>query len=258
MGDEPKILLVDDDPDIRRMFVDLFSPAKGTALLEQGDRLFGTEPGAPGPADALTCRVVTASSGRQGIRRVEDIMVGGDFFSIAFIDMHMPGMDGAETSRQIHAIDSNIHIVIVTAYSEYRCEDIARKSGLADFLFLRKPVDPEVIRQHARYLLKSHGMPKGRPPLRRRDTGIPETRSKSVPAFDAHPSGAGRPKPPPENTDGEFGVKASPSVEVCPFCPHGIGVRVQRKQWMRMIPFVARFRCTRCGRHFLSLVKKTP
>ena len=56
--------------------------------------------------------------------------------------MMMPGIDGAETAKQIWHIDPAIKIVIVTAYSDYTPDDIVRLVGREDLFYLRKPFNP--------------------------------------------------------------------------------------------------------------------
>jgi len=72
-------------------------------------------------------------------------------FTLAFIDVRMPpGWDGMETAKRIRALDPEIELVIVTAYSDHSIEEIVRAVGSSDkLLFLRKPFDPDELRQLA-------------------------------------------------------------------------------------------------------------
>ena len=63
--------------------------------------------------------------------------------------MKMPGIDGAETVKRIWSLDPDIKAVIVTAYSEFTPDDIVRVTGRDDIFYLRKPFNPEEIRQFA-------------------------------------------------------------------------------------------------------------
>jgi len=75
-------------------------------------------------------------------------------FAVAFIDMSMPGINGAETARQLWEIDPQIKIVIITAFSTYTPDDIVTIAGREDLLFLRKPFMNEEIRQFVRALTR--------------------------------------------------------------------------------------------------------
>jgi diguanylate cyclase (GGDEF)-like protein len=59
-----------------------------------------------------------------------------------------PGIDGVETARRIRALDGDVFIVIVTAFSDYHPNDIAAAIEPADKLFyLAKPLEPTEITQ---------------------------------------------------------------------------------------------------------------
>ena len=50
------------------------------------------------------------------------------------MDLHMPGMDGIETLRQIRAIDQKAAVMILTAWGTDDLEQQARQLGATDFL----------------------------------------------------------------------------------------------------------------------------
>ena len=64
----------------------------------------------------------------------------------------MPGMNGAETVREIWKIDPNMKVVIVTAFSDILPDEIVGIVGREDIFYLRKPFNPQEIRQFARAL----------------------------------------------------------------------------------------------------------
>ena len=62
-----------------------------------------------------------------------------------FLDISMPQMDGTETLRLIHEIDTGIQVIVVSGYAS---EDLARdllKHGACDFF--QKPVDLERLHE---------------------------------------------------------------------------------------------------------------
>ena len=61
---------------------------------------------------------------------------------VAFLDIHMPGMNGVELARELKLLNSKINIVFATGFSEYMKEGIdLRMSG-----YIMKPVTPEAVR----------------------------------------------------------------------------------------------------------------
>lgn len=77
-----------------------------------------------------TLRVVAqARNGREAVEMVEEHRP-----DIAFLDVHMPGLNGMEAARQIAR---QTHVVFVTAYEQYALQAFER--GAIDYLV--KPVD---------------------------------------------------------------------------------------------------------------------
>ena len=75
----------------------------------------------------------------------------GQSFDVVFLDMRMPpGPDGAWAAAAIRAMDPNIDIVIVTAYSDADPEDLSARIPPAEKLFyLQKPFHAHEVRQLA-------------------------------------------------------------------------------------------------------------
>lgn len=73
--------------------------------------------------------VAQARNGREAVEMFEDHRP-----DIAFLDVHMPGLNGMEAARQIAR---QAHVVFVTAYEEYALQAFER--GAIDYLV--KPVD---------------------------------------------------------------------------------------------------------------------
>ena len=148
-----RILVVDDDPGIRGSFENILNPSLLPDILSAGASLFENSRSDVEPVTARRLYDLTlAESGEEGVRAVENAVDQKKPFAVAFVDMKMPGIDGAETAQRILAIDANINIVIVTAFSEYSLDDIVRKVGRKNIFYLRKPFNTEEIRQFARAL----------------------------------------------------------------------------------------------------------
>ncbi|MEW6682465.1 MAG: sigma-54 dependent transcriptional regulator [Nitrospirota bacterium] len=104
-----KILVVDDDPDIRK-------------ILQ--DRL-----------EALRYLVVTAENGRKALEKLPQ-----EEPDLMFLDLQMPGMDGIEVLRKLkdHA---DLPIIIITAFGTIEKAVEAMKEGAFDFI--TKPFSPD-------------------------------------------------------------------------------------------------------------------
>ncbi|MBT4090177.1 MAG: hybrid sensor histidine kinase/response regulator [Deltaproteobacteria bacterium] len=154
-----KILIVDDEESVRDAYRSVFKQMNGRSLVEQelksdADALFGVQSaGCDESVDRFQVVLHTAEEGEEGIKVVKESIKDGFPFSVAFIDMRMPGgMDGLETAHHILAIDSRIELVFVTAYSDYTLEEIGRFIGKSRFFILKKPFDVQEIMQMAETL----------------------------------------------------------------------------------------------------------
>jgi DNA-binding LytR/AlgR family response regulator len=67
--------------------------------------------------------------------------------------MPQSGIDGYEAAERIRQIDPNVHIVIVTGYSDFTYEDFLEVAGPAERLtYMSKPVWPDQLRSIASIL----------------------------------------------------------------------------------------------------------
>ncbi len=73
--------------------------------------------------------VFTAGSGAEAVEMAEN----QDFFMI-FMDIHMPGMDGYETSKRIHETNKSVPIIALTADSISEAEIRFSESGIEGYL----------------------------------------------------------------------------------------------------------------------------
>ena len=147
-----KILIIDDDPGVRESYDQILSSNPISDIMSRGRDLFAEEAQIPGAMSEPQYSITLADCGEVGVGAVTEAVKSQSPYAAAFIDMMMPGIDGAETARQIWHIDPAIKIVIVTAYSDYTPDDIVRLVGREDIFYLRKPFNPAEIRQFARAL----------------------------------------------------------------------------------------------------------
>ncbi len=90
-------------------------------------------------------RVDTAGTGAEALERV-----GETLYSVIFMDIRMPVMDGLEATRRIRRLAgpaSEIPIVALTADVNPELEDLAREAGISQLA--AKPIDPPRLRELA-------------------------------------------------------------------------------------------------------------
>jgi two-component system NtrC family sensor kinase len=147
---QSRILVIDDDRDIWKAYQMVLSPsvpAPDSSSAKISQLLSNGQDDANEPDFTLSF----ASQGQEGYEMVQASKGTGPF-AMAFIDIRMPpGWDGMETASKIRQLDPDIELVIVTAYSDRSMEEIVRAVGSPDkLLFLRKPFDPEELKQITR------------------------------------------------------------------------------------------------------------
>ena len=107
-----KILVVDDDPDLRQLLADYLNRNGYDTLLAQD-----------------------ATDIEHRISRVEPDLV--------ILDRMMPGGDGVDACRRLRAIDEDIPIILLTAKDETVDRIIGLESGADDYV--GKPFDPREL-----------------------------------------------------------------------------------------------------------------
>jgi DNA-binding NtrC family response regulator len=119
------ILVVDDDEDICQFLKE---------LLER---------------DGYHVRCVTKSP-----EAIPAIREGG--FQIVLLDIRMPDLDGVSLLRQIRAFDSDLCVIVMTAYPSVESAVETMKADAHDYL--RKPFEPQVLRQVLERAIREHGL----------------------------------------------------------------------------------------------------
>lgn len=102
------ILVIDDQPGIRRLLVEVLS--------EEG------------------YRVAVAANGYEGVQKVKENLP-----DLILMDMKMPGMDGIETLRELKNADMSDRVIMMTAYGELDLINQARELGADEYI--TKPFD---------------------------------------------------------------------------------------------------------------------
>ncbi|MBE7558117.1 response regulator [bacterium] len=94
-------------------------------------------------------RVTTCFSGEEALKRLED----GEAPDLVLLDVMMPGIDGYETCRRIHAMPGreSLPIIMLTARRELESKIRGLESGAHDYIV--KPFQREEVMARVRSLL---------------------------------------------------------------------------------------------------------
>ncbi len=151
-----RLIVIDDNPEIHKDFIKILTTNPTSATFESLDqKLFGEESESE-KSFLPKFQIDTAIQGQEGVEKVRAAIAEKNPYALAFVDIRMPpGWDGIETIKYIWQIDSNIQVVICTAYSDYSWEETIEQLGMNDnLLILKKPFDNVAVRQLACALTK--------------------------------------------------------------------------------------------------------
>ena len=121
MSDTLKVLVIEDDPDVR-------------LGCEQALQLEGIATESVGSAE-------------EGERRLQK-----DFRGIIVSDIRLPHMDGMAFLRQVQAIDAELPVVLITGHGDVSMAVQAMKDGAYDFI--QKPFSPDYLVEVVRRALE--------------------------------------------------------------------------------------------------------
>ncbi len=94
------------------------------------------------------CDVVTADDGFTAIKRVKE-----QSFDIVFMDIKMPGLNGVQTFRELKKINSEITVIMMTAYSVEDLIEEAVEEGA--YAVIYKPFDMDRVIQTIEKVLEN-------------------------------------------------------------------------------------------------------
>jgi two-component system, cell cycle sensor histidine kinase and response regulator CckA len=145
-----RILVIDDLHDAHEVFRDILAEGRAAGSKElQGAQAAGGS----GRGARESFVVDSAYHGEEGISMVEEALAEKQPYSVAFIDIRMPGWDGVETTSRLWSADPELQVVLCSAYEDYRWEEITQRLGQTDqLLLLRKPFQTEEVLQLAQAL----------------------------------------------------------------------------------------------------------
>ncbi len=140
--DNNRILIIDDDHHVHETYDSILN---GNEIdISELQKLAGN-----GPENAvdtsLRYQLLHAYQGEEGVELVRNSLSANQPIAAAFIDVRMPpGMSGFEAAKEIYKIDSRIHIIILSAYSDHTKSEF-RDVIPENLYFLRKPAQQEDI-----------------------------------------------------------------------------------------------------------------
>jgi CheY-like chemotaxis protein len=151
-----RVLVIDDNPDVHEDFRKVLCAdrSSSTALEAAESALFGDV--APALGKQHEFQVDSAFQGEPGLAKVYHALQEGYPYEIAFVDVRMPpGWDGIEVTPKLWLADSDLEVVICTAYSDYTWEQMFARLGTSDRTFvIKKPFDRMEVLQMAHTLIE--------------------------------------------------------------------------------------------------------
>ncbi|RDH82352.1 MAG: hypothetical protein DIZ80_08640 [endosymbiont of Galathealinum brachiosum] len=142
-----RILIIDDDTRIHEDFRKILGEKDNQSEYDELEaKLFSDDALNTG---SIVYELDSAYQGEEGYEKVLAANKEKRPYAMAFVDMRMPpGWDGLETIKRIWVIDSQIQLVICTAYSDYSWNEVLYHLGASDrLIILKKPFDMVEVQQ---------------------------------------------------------------------------------------------------------------
>ncbi len=133
----PRILVVDDNRAVLGDFRKILCQSSGTHQLRDLERnLFGSAaPQETRPRYDVVC----VESGREALEVVRSAATYRRPFTLAFVDMRMPGWDGVETVKYLWGLQPNLQVAICSAYMDYSWHEVLEELKRPGLRLIRKP-----------------------------------------------------------------------------------------------------------------------
>ncbi len=149
----PRLLVVDDDLGVIAAYRHVLEGSeldRARRDMKHADMLESELFGQSSPEDRVEpeWRVHFVDQGLDAVEAVKESINNSDPFSVIFLDIRMPpGLDGYETAQLIRGIDPVVHIVFVSAYSDYSDDELLQVAGpVGRTSFMPKPVWPDELK----------------------------------------------------------------------------------------------------------------
>ena len=142
-----RVLIVDDQPEIHDDFEEMLKPGPSGASTDELVAAFVSEPAKVFSLPEF--ELLHASGGEEACDIVRAARESNRPIAVVYVDVRMPpGIDGVETTRRMRAIDEDIEVVLMTAYTDKSLSEIVGgMTSLHKLLYIRKPFSREEIQQ---------------------------------------------------------------------------------------------------------------
>ena len=152
-----RLLIVDDDPRIQDYYREALTLSRSQDEMENEleiDEMFAIlEEDNPLRQESAYCDAYIAAQGLEALRKSTEMIEAGTPFDLALLDMRIPpGIDGLETAKGLRRQNPDLPIIFVTAYSDYREEQLIEQLGHGPHM-LHKPIDQNKLREEIRNTL---------------------------------------------------------------------------------------------------------
>jgi len=122
---EPKVLVVDDEMDVRERLSNILSRN-------------------------IKCQIRQASDGKQALDELKK-----DSFDLVVLDIKMPGLSGIDVIKEAGKFTPQTAFLAISAYDSKEVADGALNAGAADFL--HKPLTKEAVELKVKDILSRSG-----------------------------------------------------------------------------------------------------
>ncbi|GEP45585.1 hypothetical protein BGE01nite_48760 [Brevifollis gellanilyticus] len=150
MYSNKRVLIVDDNPTIRDDYRRILCPStSGVEELESIEAILFDEMRSHQAKVRPNFQTAFASQGAEAENLTKAAIEQGMPFAVAIVDVRMPpGIDGVETVKRLWRAQTDLQIVLCTAYSDYSWQEIVEELGTSHRLVvLKKPFDPIEVLQ---------------------------------------------------------------------------------------------------------------
>jgi DNA-binding response OmpR family regulator len=134
---------------------------------------------------------LAAADGAQAIQ-----LIGEHVFNLAYLDLHLPGMDGIEILKKIRQLQPKLPVVMLTGFGTLQSAVEALRLGATDYLL--KPFDPEVLVARTRVILEEQAIENRKEELRKQIAAL-HAELRSLEQETPEQQTADQPPPEPQN-----------------------------------------------------------
>ena len=152
-----RVLVIDDESSFHDVCRATLCPAWPSAAGDLDHaRRDGSSPLRPDGDAGVAITMQSATSGRQGVEMLRAAFVRNEPYSVAIVDMRMPGgWDGVETAKRLWQVDPELEIVIASECATQPWTRVSQELGCpSKLLLLRKPFEPAEVWQVVRSLVQ--------------------------------------------------------------------------------------------------------